>query len=655
MLIAGCYLGLALWCLRPVLSHPASTIATSTSLPRDWQQITAADQKLVVAVVAAHGRALAAPTTLLDGPQCHPLRRALMLGQHELAEGLLGAVPYILSRDPVLTYNAAMVLAIALAGIAMHALVRTWTGEHVAAAVAGTLFAVHPARIGDLVHLSAVGNYWTVASLLCLTTFFARPTWMRALALGVTTSAQLLESIYPLVPHAMIFGTLALWLAWRHRRELSTLAPKLAVAATMVLATAVVVLGPYLTFKSTWGALAGRQSLLYPIGELGFGGGAYSGTIALVLALVGLLDRVRWRAADVRPQWPLLFAGLLVAWSAVIAVPIPGVGIELPSLFRALATIVPGLDAIRRGGAVILGWHLVVIVLAGFGVAALARGRTPIVRAGLGIALTALAVAEVFVPRVARATFGRTFALAAYRVRPPDVVLALYDRIGPGAVLDVPYERGPGRFYRQADFVLAGAFHRQRVAACYNSFAVPIQDDVTALAARVFRDAPAADALAALGVRNVLYHFGIPSRTNLVPPNPLPPHLEEVGRAADQILYRITGAARVTEATAALDVTVARRATPAGAFEIVFRNHDPALFRHPDPIEPSMFVVRWYGDAPTPLAEERAGILLPTALPSGEELRRAFVPSNAPAAARRVTIATAADPDRVVATLDLGT
>ncbi len=111
------------------------------------------DQKLVVAMVADHARALLhTPATLLDGPQCHPLRRALMLGQHELGEGFLGVVPYALTRDPVLTYNVVMLLSIALAGVAMHALVRSWTGDVVAAFVAGTLFAVHPARIGDVVH-----------------------------------------------------------------------------------------------------------------------------------------------------------------------------------------------------------------------------------------------------------------------------------------------------------------------------------------------------------------------------------------------------------------------------------------------------------------------------------------------------------------------
>jgi len=50
VLVVGCYLGLALWCLRAVLPHPASTIATTAELPAAWRQIIMADQKLVVAM-----------------------------------------------------------------------------------------------------------------------------------------------------------------------------------------------------------------------------------------------------------------------------------------------------------------------------------------------------------------------------------------------------------------------------------------------------------------------------------------------------------------------------------------------------------------------------------------------------------------------------
>ncbi len=648
------YLALALWCLRVVLPHPASTIGAPADLPPTWRQISLADQKIVVTMVADHERALFhAPGTLLDGPQCYPLRHALMLGQHELGEGLLGVVPYALTGDPMLTYNAVMLLAIALAGIAMHALIHAWTGDTAAAFVAGTLFAVHPSRIGDLVHLSAVGNYWTVASLLFLTRFFARPTWAAAGALGMTAGAQLLESIYPLLPHAIIFSAMSVWLAWRHRHELPRLAPKLALAAALVVAAAVAVLGPYLAFKATWGSLAGREHFLFPLRAFAPGGEAYSGSVATLLATVALADRFRRSHEGFRPQLVLLAAGLLVAWAAVLAVPIPALGVTIPSLFGVLATIVPGLDAVRRGGSVVVGWHLAVVALAGLGVAALLRGRARVVRAGVAAALAALALAEVLVPAVAHRTFGRTFGLVAYGIRPPEAVLALYDRMAPGAVLDVPYELGPGRFYRMADFALATAFHHHRAAACYNSFRVAIQEDVMSYAARVFTDAPAAEALAALGIANVVYHVGVPSRTGMTPPSPVPSHLAELGRAADQILYRITSTPAVTEAADALETRIVP-GSGSVQFELAFRNRGTTLFRHPDPIEPTALVVRWYGDGSTLLGEDRVALLLPTALPAGEELRRPLALRVAPpATARRLSIATAGAPDRPLASLDL--
>jgi hypothetical protein len=638
------YVALALWPLRVVLPDFTTTIATGADPPKAWQQIIAADQKLVVAVVAAHGRALTtAPSPLLDGPQCHPLRHALMMGQHELAEGMLGVVPWLLSRDPVATYNVVMLLSIVLPGLAMHALVREWTGSTAAAIVAGTLFATHPSRLGDVVHLSAIGNYWTVAALLFLWRLFLRPSWGAAIGLGLAAGAQTLESIYPLIPHAFLCGTLGLWLAWRRRRELPRLAPKLAVAAVFVLGSAIVVLGPYLEFRAIWGSLAGRAPLRWGIGAFGFGGAAYSGTVALLLAAIGLADRFRRRdpstMATPRPHLPLLVAGLLVAWTSVGAVTVPGIG-TIPSLFTLLAALLPGLDAIRRGSVVVSGWHLVVIVLAGFGVAALVRGRRTAIAAALGMLIVGLACAEVFVPAAARASFGRPIALAPLTVAPPAPVRALYERMEPGAVLDVPFELGPGRFFRMADFVLAGAYHERKVGACYNSFRVAVQEDVAAYAARVLTDARAGEALAALGFRNLVQHLGLPSRTP--PPQTPPSHLAEVGRAAGLVLYRMPDAPPTTDDARVLETRVDADAQAATA--VAFRNPGTLLFRHADPIEPADVTLRWLGENDAVLSEVPIRILLPSVLPAGEELRRplqAAVPR--PAGAVRAAISALSD------------
>jgi len=340
----------------------------------------------------------------------------------------------------------------------------------------------------------------------------------------------------------------------------------------------------------------------------------------------------------------------------VLALPVPGTGVSVPSLFALVGSIVPGFDAFRRAGQAISGWHLAVIVLAGYGIAALLRDRGRVVRTIAGVLLVLLALVEVFDARIARASFGHSFEFQAIGVRPPDAVLALFRRMQPGAVVDVPFELGQGRLFRMADFLVAGAYHGQPVAACYNSYKIDIQDDVSRYAARVFTDAGAAEALAALGLPNVVYHLGLPSRAPLPSLSTIPPHLEELGRAGTQVVFRIPAVPPVTMAPEALEVRLERGPTAPGAvtFAVAFRNHAATLYRHPDPIEPTALLVRWYGDDAAPLGEERVVMLWPSALPAGAELGRPLPMTGAiPTSARRLTVATAADPEHALASLTL--
>ncbi|MCC6764274.1 MAG: hypothetical protein IT293_06395 [Deltaproteobacteria bacterium] len=655
ILAAGFYVALALFALRAVLPAPARLAAIPADVPPAWRGITMADQKLVVAVVTAHARALFhAPSTLLDGPQCHPLRHALMLGQHELGQGLLGLLPYALSGDPVLTYNAVTVLSVALAGFAMHLLVRGYTGSAAAALVAGTIFAIHPARLGDLVHLSAVANHWTVLTLLSLHRFFRRPAWPAAAAVALCSSLQSLESIYPLVPHAIVVAAVSVAGLWRRRDAWRAVLPKLAAAGLANVGAVALVLGPYLTFKETWGSLAGRHQLLYTAGDFAPGGGAYAGTVVLVLAATALLARARRRdpADAAPPRAALLVAGLVVAWGASAGLRVPGIDLAIPSLFGLLGGIVPGFDAVRRGGAVVTGWYLVASALAGLGVAALGRGRGAGARAAIALVLVAAALAEVFVPGIARRAFGRTVTLQAYVVRPPDVVLAAYERIPPGAVLDVPYELGRGRFFRMGDFVLAGAYHGHRVAACYNSFLTPLQDDVAHYAARVPGDARAAGALAALGLGSVVVHLAIPTATGLLPSVASAAHLVELARAGTEMLYALPPSAPTTSDPAALAVRLALDPADPGRLAVTFENRGLVTYRHPDPIEPTPLVIRWYGPSDDPRGEVSARVLRPAALVPGDAVTRTVtLPEDALAAARLVLVDPRA-PDQPLGTLE---
>ncbi|MEB2283492.1 MAG: hypothetical protein B6D46_06960 [Polyangiaceae bacterium UTPRO1] len=652
ILAAGFYLAAALFALRVVLPAPARLAAYPADVPPAWRGITMADQKLVVAVVTAHARAvLHAPSTLLDGPQCYPLRHALMLGQHEFGQGLLGVVPYALSGDPVLTYNAVAAISLALAGLAMHFLVRGYTGSTAAALVAGTIFAVHPARVGDLVHMSAIANHWTVFTLLALHRFFRRPTWPAAAAVAVASSLQTLESIYPLVPHAILIAIVSLAGLWRHRRAWRALVPKLAAAGLVNVAAAAAVLGPYLVFKETWGALGGRRQLLYRAGDFAPGGPAYAGTVALALAALALLARRDREPGAAPPRAALVIAGLVVAWSASQGLHLPGTGLEIPSLFALLGSVVPGFDAVRRGGVVVSGWYLVASVLAGLGAAALGRRRGAAARIAITAVLLAAACAEIFVPGLAQRAFGRTVTLQAYVVRPPDAFLAMYPHMRPGAVLDVPYELGPGRFFRMADFVLAGAYHGHRVAACYNSFLTALQDDVSRYAARVLADPGAAGALAALGMTNVVVHRTLPGGDGMLPSTAAAIHLEALADAGTEALYALPAPPPTTGDRAALTLRATLPAASPDHLDLVFANPGARTYRHPDPIEPTPLVIRWFGVSGELLGTVVKRVLRPAVLVPDDEIHRRIDVPPGVAAAARVTIADPLTPETPLATL----
>ncbi len=47
--------------------------------------------------------------------------RAATLGEHMIGEGILGLVPDLLFREPILTYNVVLILLPCIGGLAMYA------------------------------------------------------------------------------------------------------------------------------------------------------------------------------------------------------------------------------------------------------------------------------------------------------------------------------------------------------------------------------------------------------------------------------------------------------------------------------------------------------------------------------------------------------
>ena len=417
VLAAALLLAGALWAMRAILPAPASTFVIPPGASNAWEIIGKQDQKLSAANVAwsAH-RFLTAPWKLYDAGQCYPSPNPATLGPHQLGEGLLGALPFALTGDPVITFNTVLVLELWIAGLAMYALVFELGGSAAAAFVAALLFALHPKRILDVAHPDVHGNHWMPLALLFAHRLFVYGGWRDALGLATFLGLQLLGNIYQVLTLAVLGGTYGVFLAVAHLRRLPALAPKIAVVLGATGVVAWLVLGPYLHTLATWGNVGGRVTLLNALGDFTSGHAFYPGSVLLALAALGLADR--WRGRRQRlgydPRIAILVAGLMTVWASVMSVPLPGLDVQVPSLFTLAGRVLRGLDAIRAGAVIGFGATLAGAVLAGYGVLVLVERCGPLMRTLIAAGFAVTILFEVFRPEAATSSFGRTVDLEPY-------------------------------------------------------------------------------------------------------------------------------------------------------------------------------------------------------------------------------------------------
>jgi hypothetical protein len=664
---AALYLVVALWAVRVVLPQPATAVPYPAALhttAKNMLTVSLNDQELIVATTTWNARNLARPWRLFDNGQCYPTPRPATLGEHMFGMGLLAALPYLLTRDPIVTYNTVIVLKLWIAGIAMYALVRYWTGSGWAALVAGLLFAFHPLRLGDTPHPYVTGNEWAAPALLFADRLFRFRRWRDAAGLAFFLALQVLESLYPLIALTLLGGVYGAYLVVRERRTLVALAPKLAGVAIAVALVAAAVFVPYLHTKEVWDVLGHRSAVLYNPIDFAPKGPAYPGTIALALIVVALLDRIR-RRRDARgydPRLVMLVAGIVVAAASVARIPVPFVG-ALPGPYVLAARTIPGLDAVRVPADIARGTLVVTAFLAGYGaLVLLERAEDRRARAAIGFMLAGAALVEVFVPSAATASFGRTVTMLANPIRPPAELIELY-RSDDGPVLDVPFTLDTvGMRKGMPHAVFLSAFHRRPVAACYNSYTTSAQSDLVLLAARL-PDADATTEIAALGFRTLVAHEELLGsrgraaslREQTWPQGGLPgTPLAHVGHAPEHTFYRFTDAGRVDASFVPLATGVvpgrASADPPLARVSFVFHNGSTSTYRHPDPIEPTLLVARWT-DAGGRMADvQRVRTLLPLALVAGQSaVRTVLMPVPSVAGEYEVTLAPAAAQDLVIA------
>ena len=671
-LAIAAYLVVALVTFRVVLPAPATllpypALLDKSSLPNaQLASIDHWDEQMVVATVIRNAHLLVnRPWALFDDEgQCYPMPRAHTLGEHMFGVGLLAAVPYALTGDPIASFNAALVLTIWIPAITMFFLARNFTRSVPAAFVAGLAFALVPGRIVDPSHPYVHGDLWAPAVLLCLHRLFVTARWSWALGFALFLSLEVAESLYPLISTCLVGGVYGLYLLFRHRENLPRVLPKLAVALGLVALTAWLVLGPYLETAAQWRLLAGRLSFLLNVKQYAPGELHFPGWEIAILVLLAIADRLRGprRVEGEDPRWAMIAGGLLIVWCTIQPTRVPGLGITLISPFMMLRDVVPGLKAVRALASVAIGLGIVTSFLAAYGTLALISTLRLRERAQVALVfvLTVVLIGVRFYTPLAHANFGRTLRLNAFEARPPESSIALLRATGRGPTIDYPLRLQDGSEKRLdvAEHLLLASYDPRPQAGCYNSFQSPVNDQVMELIGRL--PAPAAtDALAALGFETLLVHerrihpdhlrrFHADMKATEAAGGRLQP----LGETSSVRAYRVTSDVPVRTDLASLGPVaneLGQALPPKSPVVLPVGNPTSETFRLTGELGPAPLVLRWLGDGGRVVQEKQVEALLPVALGPGDSMPLRFDVETPPPGTYRVTLARAEEPDRPIA------
>ena len=664
-LAAVAYLTIALWAYRGALAEPTRLLPVSTSGGGAMDVLTRWDQRAVVGLVARNADALLHdPMHFFGGSQCHPLPHAQTVGEHMYGVGLLAAVPFLATRDPVLSYNLALVLSLWIAGLSMYFFSLEFVRNPAAAFIAGLLFALQPPRVLDVAHPFVHADLWAPAALLFLHRLFAFGGWRNAFTFVAFASLVVVQSFYPLLWCTILMLFYSLYLARVHRSRLASILPQIAGSLALLAGIAWIVFGPYLAARSTWGTLSGRRSIPFLLSNWPWL------QVGTKLAALAVLDRLRGRRAvqGEDPRLCLLFAGVLLLWAAVGQVPVPYLGITLPSPRELLRFAIPGTDAVRALYTLLFGTDLVLSFLAAYGVLLLIEWIRPRAAVAIVALLSVLCVAERFSPALSTLIFGRSYSLATWEARPADDDIHLIERTS-GPILFLPFPK-PEKLssLRNAGYLHLIGYAPRPTSACYGSFGSPLDAQLEPLANRLPERA-AADALYALGFRTVVLDeeaFWPPllkkfEMQQIDVPEP-ERRLRDPQRSAHLIAYQLWSPIESAsdlellraESDTATDEPI--EALPDARFSVEFPivNRSTRAFRLAEPIAPSDLVARWSKASDEEagslaVAEERVRALLPLALASGASLDVAIelTPPRAPGD-YALTIAPADQPELVL-------
>jgi hypothetical protein len=483
------------------------------------------------------------PAHLFDANIFYPHRWTLVFSELNLVAGIVGIPGWLMTRNPLVAHNSALLFAFASSVLGAWLLARRLSGSAAAALVAGVVYGFCPYFFAHSSHIQLLMGGGIPLSLLMLHRLVDAPSARRGAALGLVLAAQALACAYYGIFAGLMVGYATIFLGvsrgiWRQPRYWSAIGIGAAVAVACVVPFFIPFLkiqegGFYRTLEESRRYSANLASYLASPAHahqwlLDFGVRfgrwrevLFPGFIASALGVAGLA--AGWlgaRGAGARDRETILLygsLGLLVVWASFG----PDAG-----LYTVLFKAVPLFSFLRAPSRFGVVLPLVLGVLASLVLARLAARPRVLV----SCAVAALAAAEVSVlpfPWTRAAPLPRPYRMLA--------------GLPPGPTAEFPFYGERVAFHLHTQYMLFSTAHWQPLL---NGYSDHIPADFRQAAA-ILDSFPSTDTFATLRryrVRYVGIHWNMYGprqaeiRERLVP---FRQHLRELSADEVMTLYEI--------------------------------------------------------------------------------------------------------------------
>jgi hypothetical protein len=454
------------------------------------------------------------PWALFQSNSFHPYPRSLAFADHLTPEALLVAPVNWTTGNAVLAYNVAVVLALAMSGLGMFALVRRVTGHVDAAFLAGLAYAFTSFTRHELPRVHVLHVQWWPLALLFLLRFADRGRRRDAALFAAMTALQGLSGSYYL---AYTLLMLPVWLGGAYlgvrrlptRREALVLALALGCAALVVLPFVVPYIAQFRAMGIEKELVDGAdllayvdpepENILWRVPRLGVARELphFVGFVAAACALAGALRVTRrgFAGEGHALAWVALATGLVaLVLSLGPTIRVAGAA-WVTGPYAWLHRLVPparGMASPERIGVLVT---LATAALVGLGIPALQARLPHAARMALTGVLAILLPLEHWSP-------SRRPAYVPTGSHVPSVYAAL--ATGTSPVVELPLHPDPARKLWAA-YPFFSTHHWRRMPIGRTSFYPPAHD-LLAWGLRDFPAGPSLTLLDRLGVRSIVVH-----------------------------------------------------------------------------------------------------------------------------------------------------